>query len=420
MTSFFLWGSATSAHQVEGQNIHNDWWAWEQAKKVQEPSGPACDHYRRYPEDFEIISNLGHNAHRFSIEWSRLEPRENEWDPAAFEHYHQVLSDLNRRGIEPMVTLHHFTIPQWFAALGGWESDQAAYYFSRFVNRVVQNFAHQVKFWVTINEPLVYLYFSYLEGTWPPGKNSIASALKVLYQLIKGHISAYDLIHRHYQEEGKGPVWVSIAKHLSCFTPARPHHLLDRYSVWLRNWFFNDMLLNALTYGFLFFPGVFCEWLPRSRSLDFIGVNYYTRDFIRFGGWGLRNSLGQIDSKSLHPDEVKEQNQMGWEVYPDGLYKILMRLRRYRLPLIITENGICTEQDTQRGNYIQDHLKAVERAKAQGADVRGYFYWSLLDNFEWAHGFRPRFGIVGVDYVNQQRIIRNSAKTLSEMCRKLV
>ncbi|MSR76663.1 MAG: glycoside hydrolase family 1 protein [Candidatus Omnitrophica bacterium] len=416
----FLWGAATSSHQVEGSNTKNDWWAWEQEGRVKDSSGIACDHFQRFREDIQMIADLGHNAHRFSLEWSRLEPSEGQWDQSAFDHYLEIFKELHRRGIEPVVTLHHFTNPLWFSQKGGWLNPESIIIFTRYVSRVTQAFSPYVRYWITINEPLVYLYFGFIEGSWPPGIKSIHAGLKVLYHLIHAHVQAYRVIHQYYEDVIKTPVWVSIAKHMSCFTPARKDSFMDRVSVHLRNWFFNDLMITALHTGFLFFPGVFCEYLPLKNTLDFIGVNYYTRDFIRFKGWSLMNILGDLDDKALHENEVKELNVMGWEVFPDGLYHVLKRLRRYKLPVMIMENGICAKDDEQRVRFIQDHLAALKRAASEGVEIGGYFYWSLLDNFEWAHGFGPRFGIVEVDYATQIRIIRKSAYVLSESCRNLV
>lgn len=418
MNQAFYWGCATSSHQVEGYNELNDWWAWEQQGKIKESSGIACDQYHRFPEDIAFISQLGHNSHRFSIEWSRLEPQAGVWNEKEFLHYEEVLKELAKYSIEPFVTLHHFTNPLWFEKLGGWLSPQASFYFLRYVKKAVERFSPYVRFWITVNEPMVYLYFAYLIGEWPPGMKCYEGSLKVLRHFMTAHIDAYDWIHSHYHSR-RERVWVSLAKHVTDLTPCRSNSWEDRLTVWMRRWFVNDMMFGAFQNGFLFFPFVFCEFMPKKNTLDFIGINYYTRDFIRFGGWGRPELLGIACEKLHHHQEIRELNAMGWEVYPEGLYQILTRLKKYKLPIIITENGICTEDDTQRVRFIENHLGALSKAQKEGVDVRGYFYWSLLDNFEWAHGFRPRFGIVEVDYKTQKRKIRSSAQTLTTYCRKL-
>lgn len=415
----FLWGAATSAHQVEGDNHRNDWWEWEQAGKVAEPSGVACDHFRRFREDIALTASLGHNAHRFSLEWSRLEPESGAWDESAARHYLEVFQELRARNIEPVVTLHHFTHPQWFAREGGWLGPRAVEYFSRYVLRAVKAFGPFVRFWITINEPLLYAYHAYLIGVWPPGIRDFVSTLRVFRTLILAHVEAYRVIHDGYRHGGGGPVWVSVAKHMIHFEPCRSRSLADRSAVYLRNWFFNDLWFNALTSGFLFFPGIFCESLPRRKTLDYLGINYYFRSYIRHAGFGGTQGLGASCDSAHHQGQIREVNMMGWDVCPEGLYRLLMRLKRYRLPVMITENGICTLEDSQRERFVREHLGAVQKAMAGGCPVAGYFYWSLLDNFEWAHGFGPRFGLVEVDYGSQKRKVRASAYVLSDCCRKL-
>jgi beta-glucosidase len=415
----FFWGSATSSHQIEGNNTANDWWVWEQQGKLKEASGPAADHYSRYLEDFDILTRLGHTAYRFSLEWSRFEPEENKWNEDAFEFYEKIFQELKARSIEPIVTLHHFTNPQWYVDKGGWINPRTAEYFVRFTEKVVKRYGKYVRFWVTINEPLVYLYHGFYAGLWPPGEKSFKISMQVFRNQLAAHTEAYRAIHQIYENEFNKPVWVSVAQHMSHFSPCRSKSLKDQFSLRLRNWFFNYLFLDSLITGFLFFPGIFCEFLPARNTLDYIGLNYYTRDFIKFKGIFGIDSLGDICEKAHHMEDVKEFNMMGWEVYPDGLYWILKGLAKYKLPIFITENGIATEDDTQRVRFIQNHLASVQRAKAEGVPVHGYFYWSLLDNFEWAHGFGPRFGVVDVNYQTFERKIRPSAYVLSEMCRKI-
>lgn len=412
-----LWGSATAAHQVEGNNTNNDWWAFEQEGKVRFPSGIACDQYNRYKDDFALLSQLGHNAHRFSVEWSRIEPRENEWDENALDHYEEMLLELHRLGIEPVVTLHHFTNPIWFAEKGGWLNPEAPVYFARFTRRVVERLKEHVRFWITINEPMVFLYHGYCTGLWPPGVKSFDSAVKVLPNLVKAHVAAYREIHACY-ENPRREVWVSISKHMSAFSPYDPRSLKDRFFVFLRDWFFNHLFLEALVKGFLFFPGIYCEFLSSGSTLDFIGVNYYSRYFIKGTTKGGTTPLGVDTQDPAHPEHSKEQNVMGWEVYPEGLTKVLMSLKKYKLPVMISENGICAAEDPQRESFIRRHIDAVRKAQAAGVPVWGYLYWSFLDNFEWAEGYGPRFGIVEVNYETQERKIRPSAHVLSDACRK--
>lgn len=414
----FFWGAATSSHQVEGGNRHNDWWAWEQSGRLKFPSGDACDHFRRFHEDFELIASLGHNAYRFSIEWSRIEPEEGKWDFNALATYGEMIRVLRKKNIEPIVTLHHFTNPQWFAEKGGWLLPNAADYFARYVRKVVETIGHDVNFWITINEPLIFLSHSYYLGVWPPGHHSFKDAIKVFENLLLAHIKAYQVIHWLYEAKFHHPVWVSIAKHILYSEPCRKYSLADRLTVFLRGWFFNDLFLRAAVSGFLFFPGIFCKILPFHHTLDFIGINYYSRHFVRFHGFAEEAALfGSICDETHHGSETIERNSLGWQVYAEGLYKTLIHLKKFGLPLMITENGICTQDDEQRCRFIQTHLEAVRRAQKK-VPIMGYLYWSLLDNFEWDKGFDPRFGIVDVDFKTFQRKVRKSAYVLGDICRK--
>ena len=411
----FLWGCATSAHQVEGNNTNNDWWAWEQEGRVPEKSGEACRHFELYEKDFDLAKLLGHNAHRFSIEWSRVEPRAGEWDESALSHYRAVLESLRARGIEPIVTLHHFTNPLWLAQKGGWENPQTIQFFERYVRRMTQEFAPLVRYWNTLNEPMVYVYKGYHEGSWPPGEKSIPKAIQVVRHLAHAHVHAYRVIHEESTRKGV-EAKVSLAHHTLIFSPCHSHSLPDRFSSWLRYQLFNFSLLDAFQSGWLFFPGIFTERLPAKRSLDYIGVNYYTRDFVEFQGLGIPAIFGRVCTL-LHHRRKYPRNQMGWEIYPQGLCQLFHRLKRYRLPILVTENGICVERDEQRDEFIYSHLASLAQAVKEGAPVMGYLYWSLLDNFEWAEGFVPRFGLIEVDYKTQERKVRPSALKMAELIR---
>jgi beta-glucosidase len=388
----FFWGASTSAHQVEGGNIHNDWWLAEQSGALREASNQACRHYELYPEDFAIAKDLGHNCHRFSIEWSRIEPHEGVFQ--AF--YRKVIAELKNRGIEPVVTLHHFTNPAWFSQRGGWAKFKLQRYFLRFVGKMVKEFASEVKFWVTINEPLVYSSHSYLLGNWPPKQCSLFKTAKVTFNLAQAHIKAYRIIHKIYQDKGLESPMVSIAANLQAFEFCRPT-LKNKLAVYLRHKLYNLYFIEALL---------------RKNTLDYIGINYYGRNLVDAQNWGLRQLLLDTCKYDHHP---LRKNSLGWDIYPQGLYKLLISLKKYNLPIIITENGICTEDDSLRWDYIREHLEQVYKAMQEQVKVRGYIYWSLIDNFEWDKGFGPRFGLVHVDYQDQKRTIRASARKLAEV-----
>ena len=411
----FLWGAATSAHQVEGNNSHSDWWAWEQAGRVRESSGLACDHYRRFAQDFDLAVTLGHKAHRFSIEWSRIEPAQDEWKDEELLHYTQVVQALRSRNLEPIVTLHHFTTPQWLAAQGGWVNPKAVDRFARFTQRVVEALGGLVRYWITINEPMVYVNMHYIEGVGPPGAHSLKRALRVTEHLIRAHAAAYPILHA--KRSGALAPQVGIAKHLPVFVPCRARWFMDRWVTTYSDRVFNAAFLEALMEGCWFVPGIARWKIPEARgTLDFLGVNYYGRQFIRFGPrpgkW-----LGTSCDLGHHPREVTERTSMGWDVHPPSFLSTLLRAGRLGLPVLVTENGTYMVDDEKRWSFIVRHLEAMIQAMQQGTKIIGYCYWSLIDNFEWAKGFGPRFGLVEVDYATQQRRVRPSGWRFAEVCR---
>ncbi len=399
--SDFLFGAATASHQVEGGNVASDWWQWERSRSREtelkrrklDPSefisGEACDHWRRFEEDFAWAKHFGHNAHRFSIEWAKCEPTEGKFDEAAFSHYAAVLAALRQRGIEPVVTLWHFTLPQWFAKRGGWEAPDAINRFERFVSRAVHDFAGQVRWWVTINEPTAYAWKAYAKGEWPPQVRSSVRSQTVLARLLEAHRKAYEII------KFVDPVSsVGIAHHITVIEPARPRSLFD------------DLAARAARAVAVSRP--IAATLATS---DFIGVNYYSRRRVRFSptrpaDWFIKTE-----------PPVFATSDMGWEIYPEGLLRVLRELGRHLKPIFITENGIADATDTYRARFIAEHLRRVKQALDEAIDVRGYLHWSLLDNFEWADGFGPRFGLIEVNYENQRRTPRPSAEVYAEICR---
>jgi beta-glucosidase len=394
----FLWGAATAAHQVEGNNVNSDWWRWEQAGGGRERSGQACRHYELFEQDFDIAKKLNHNCHRFSLEWSRIQPEEGRFCDEALAHYAAVIRALKSRGIEPLVTLHHFTSPAWFMDKGGWESSKSQGYFIAYVRKVVEALGAGVTWWVTINEPLVYVYYSYARGLWPPGKKSLFAASRVRENMAAGHIKAYRLIHAEYAKKGFAPPKVSIAHNMISFVPCKGTPL-NRFAAWFRDSLYNREILHKLS---------------AARSLDYIGINYYTRNLIDARGCTMDEIMAHVCRED---HDVLPKNSVGWEVYPQGIYEMLVKLKSFRLPVVILENGFCGPDDRQRWEFIRDHLAQVHRALADGVRVKGYVYWSLLDNFEWEKGFTPRFGLVEVDYATFQRRIRESAMKYAEICR---
>ena len=414
----FLWGSATSAHQVEGNNVHNDWWAWEQAGKVKERSGLACDHYRRFAADFDLAAQLGHSAHRFSIEWSRIEPAEGSFDDEALAHYRAVVDALRQRHLEPVVTLHHYTNPLWVAQAGGWANPKVVDWFVRYVQRVVQQVGREVRYWVTINEPMVYVNMHYLEGIGPPGERDVRQALRVIEHLIRAHAASYHVLHRAASDTGRQPQ-VSIAKHFPVFVACRQWSPLDRAARWLTDRIFNGAFLDALTEGRWSVPGVGSWGIAEAKgTLDYLGVNYYGRQFTRWLPPSTGTWVGASCDLGHHPRQVPERTDMGWDVCPHAFLQTLLRGARLKLPILVTENGTSMVDDARRWRFIARHLAALGEACARGAEIIGYCYWSFMDNFEWAEGYGPRFGLVELDYPTQERRVRESAQRYAEVCRQ--
>jgi len=410
----FYWGSSTSAHQVEGNN-HNDWTEWEiqnchrlaqeakgywhpwQVKKFPEMltpenyvSGWACDHYNRYGEDFDIVRTLHQNAHRFSIEWSRVEPENGKFNQKEIEHYRQVLRALRERKIEPFVTLWHWTNPVWIRDLGGWENKNTAAYFARYVKKVVGELGDDVRFWVTLNEPTVYLSRSYIVGAFPPQKRNLWAFFKAYKNLAQAHNRAYAVIHKVQKDS-----LVGLSNNISFVEPKHRFCLADQLLSKLYRYFGGERVFE-LTAG----------------NFDFIGVQYYFHDVLC-----VYNIFRYLSGTPHSQKEDKNKTDLNWEVFPEGIYRILKNLKKYDKPIFITENGIADARDRQRKKFIEDHLFWTRRAIEEGADVRGYFYWSLLDNFEWDKGFWPKLGLVAVDRKTMKRKIRKSAFEYAKICK---
>lgn len=409
----FLWGTATAAHQVEGGNANNDWWDWEQVPgRIKDGSRSllACDHYNRYKEDFRLLAALGQNAHRLSLEWSRIEPSPGYFDPEAIRHYRQVLETLRGLGMEPVVTLHHFTNPRWLARDGGWTRPEVLDAFDRYVRVVVREYGDLVRYWITINEPQVYAYFSYSLGAWPPGRRHPGATLRVLAHLCQAHARAYRTIH----EVAAGPEpLVGVAYHWHPFEPYRPHRRADAWVVRARDYLFNRCTLLSMLDGRLRFPlGLGLPPSEEPGGMDFIGLNYYTREMIAFDPLAVGGFFGR---------EVRDglpRSDFDWAVDPEGLYRSLMDLAAYGKPIIITENGIADARDALRPSYLVQHLRHAALALDQGVPLLGYLHWSSMDNFEWAEGYRMRFGLVHVDFETQARTVRPSGELYAEICRR--
>jgi beta-glucosidase len=405
--SGFLWGTATSAHQVEGNNRNNQWWQFEQQPDAiwfGDKSGIACNWWQDAEADFDLMRELGLNAHRISLEWSRIEPQPDHFDSAALDRYRALLDGLRRRGIEPMICLHHFTNPQWLQVKGSWENDRVIERFQNYVRVAVSALGDLCNFWLTINEPQVYVNHGYLEAIFPPRKRSIPAAVRVYRNMALAHGVAYRTI-RALQPGAR----VGNASALRAFKPLRQDNVGDAVASFIQRYLGEDLWLHAIRTGQLLPPIGAGEFHPALRdSFDFIGINYYTRSLIRFSP-----NPAHLFGTRTHPPgaELSDSGRGGpysWYA-PQGLYDLCMTLDPLRKPIYVTENGLPDADDDQRPHWIAGHLQAVLQAIRDGADVRGYYHWTFTDNFEWAEGWRLRFGLVDLDPVTQRRTLRPSA-----------
>lgn len=409
----FLWGSATASHQVEGHNTNNDWWAAEQAGRVPFKSGAACDQWNRYEQDFVLLEELGQNAHRLSIEWSRVEPRPGELDHTALDHYRKVLESARANGLEPIVTLHHFTNPTWLSERGGWTTREVVGRFARYARRVVREYRDLVRYWVTINEPGVYASQGWILGLWPPNRpNDLRGCFTVMRNMALGHGRAY---HAMKQEQPNAKI--GVAHHWRVFDPADPSRRGDRLIAGVKNRLINQAFAIAIRTGRLIPPlgnGRVTPWLANTE--DWVGLNYYTREFDRFVPRAVRAGFGAEVLRDV------PRNQLGWEIYPEGIERALLALAppHQGREIIVTENGIPEPdgQDILRPSYLVQHLAACHRALQAGVNLRGYVHWTSLDNFEWAEGFAPRFGLVHVDFETQERTPKPSAYLYREIIQR--
>lgn len=420
----FLWGAATAAHQVEGDNTNNDWWAWEQIPghiRNDDKSTVACDWWRgeRYRTDFDLAQSFGHNTHRLSIEWSRLEPREGEWNAEAIQFYRRVLTALRERGMTPLITLHHFTNPLWLRAKGAWETEAVVPRFERFAEKAAQEFGDLCDFWVTLNEPIIMIMPTYILGDWPPGKKDFGLAMRVLVNVLRGHSAAYHAIHR-----AQPKARVGLAHNLLPFTPANPGSALNRLAVRAQNFIYNRMFLLALKDGVLRFPMSRGEKIPAAiGAQDYLGLNFYFSRRLAFD-W---SRPGMLFGRALPAQPwgvTYEDELLGWfgkgDIDPDAFYQTVKWLAEYApgMPIYITENGICDRHDEVRPRYLVAHLAALHRAIQAGAPVKGYFHWSLVDNFEWIEGYALRFGLIHVEMATQQRTPKPSAELYARIIRE--
>jgi beta-glucosidase len=393
----FLWGCATAAHQVEGNNHNCDWWEFERRGGILtgDSADPACDHYRRFREDFALLRQLHNNAHRFSLEWSRIEPEEGRFDAVQIAHYREVLAELHAQGMTPMVTLHHFTSPLWFARRGGWAASGAPHAFLRFVRRVAAELGDLVGLWCTINEPNIYAYQGWMEGEFPPGRRGdLVGMLRVLANLSRAHELAVAELHRLTPD-----VPVGLAHHEWLMMPADPHRRRDRLAARVAQGLMDGWPVRGRLRQVVEAPG------------DYIGINHYSGSLVTLA----RPSSGFV--RRFNPPGLPVSD-FGWPLQPQWLRVCLDRLRAADRPIYVTENGVATADDRVRVRFLRGALEALWRSIQDGVPVQGYFHWTSHDNFEWAHGYSMRFGLIAVDLATQQRTVKPSGRFYAQVAER--
>jgi len=419
--SNFAWGTATAAHQVEGNNTNNNWYEWERSvddggiSRIHnnDRSGLAADHWNRYPEDIILMKDLGVSHYRFSVEWSRIEPEKGRYDLEALAHYRRMCEALVEADITPVVTLHHFTHPTWFEEMGAFEKEENTDHFVGFSELVFNELRDLVPMWCTFNEPSVFVAQGYFNGIFPPGKKDPILAGTVLENMLNAHVRTY---HQLKSIPGSDGNKIGLVKNIFQFDPYRRWHVLD----WAFSKILNDVYTNAplqfLKTGesSFYMPGMVDNKMSNELAvgtLDFIGLNYYSRMHVK----------GQLNAVEPFVFDTREQDimtDMGYPLYAEGFHRALKTISRMDVPIYVTENGLADDGDSVRPLFIKRYLYALNQALRERIDVRGYFYWSLMDNFEWAEGYSMKFGLYEVDLETQDRRLREGSRPFVEMVNK--
>ena len=416
----FSWGTATAAHQVEGNNTNNNWYQWEYSfdengkSRIHnnQKSGFSVDHWNNYPDDIKLMKDLGVNHYRFSIEWSRVEPSKGFIDQDALEHYRLICDELVSNNITPVVTLHHFTHPIWFEEMGAFERKENIQYFISYSDTVFKFLNDLVPIWCTINEPAVFVSQGYFNGVFPPGKKDPKLAAIVLGNLLDSHVELYK--HLKSTPAGKNSK-IGIVKNIFQFEPYQRWNIMDWAVSSMLDSVFNSSIINY------FKTGNFDFHLPLQArlsfqnpeaisSMDFIGLNYYSHYLV--------SARPDIKEPFVleRPNEI--QTDMDYSIYPEGFYRALHTIKKLGAPIYVTENGIADKDDTRRSLFINRYIYAMYKAMREGVDIRGYFYWTLMDNFEWAEGYDKKFGLYSVDFKSQKRTLREGSNSFKKIINK--
>ncbi len=414
----FLWGVSTAAHQVEGNNCNNQWSAWEATGKIKsgDRCGRACDWWTNAERDFDLAQQMGVNALRISVEWSRIEPQAGVWNQQALERYREMLRGLHERGIRPFVCLHHFTHPLWFERMRGFLAVNAPMLFERFTRKVVSSLGDLCQDWVTFNEPNVYCAMGYAVGLFPPGRSGeLFTSMKALAGILRTHARAYRAIH-----ELQSQARVGWAHNYVVFQPFRRRLPLDRWITQLHHSLFNDSFVRAIGKGRLplGFNAVAGDVSEAHETCDFVGLNVYGRLYLCFDPRNRSQLFGNIFVPEGVPQGEPGTEGPLAEAYPGALRAAAHYATRLRRPIYILENGVPDAQDRTRPWLLVNALKELHAALEDGVDIRGYFHWSLTDNFEWNDGWQLRFGLVELDPATQQRTMRESGRLFATIAKQ--
>lgn len=397
-----LLGVATAATQIEGGCDTTNWADWAKTPgHIADGTTPvrATGHWERWREDTELMASLGIQTYRFGVEWARLEPQPGVFSDEAFAHYRDEITLLRDKGIRPLLTLHHFNNPRWFESMGAFEHPDCVPIFLRFVERVVTELGDLVEDWCTINEPNVYATFGYLYGVFPPGAKSLPRTLRVMTNLAHAHITAYELIHA--LRAGK-PTRVTFAIHLRVFDPANPANPVHRALARAQEFLFQEAVTEAMCTGRFRMPLRRPEGIREGRYYDALGINYYSRSWVSKIGDAARPGA--------------ELNDLGWEIYPEGLERVARWAHdRWPAPIWVTENGTADNTERFRTQFLHDHLEIVSAARATGLPFERFYHWCFVDNWEWAEGEVPRFGIVALDYATHERTVKPSGRFYADV-----
>ncbi|MGM0639977.1 MAG: glycoside hydrolase family 1 protein [Thermotogota bacterium] len=401
----FLWGAATAAHQIEGFNYGSDWYQWEKKGKIKDGSSSekACLSEKYYMRDIDKLNELNLNSYRFSIEWAKIETKKGDFNNKEIERYKNMIRELKKRNIEPIVTLFHFSLPIWFLEMGGFSKVENIKYFTNYVHRIVKELKGMVQYYIIINEPMVYLTQGYLFGEWPPGEKNIKEAYEVGKNLLIMYDKTYNMIKK-MEPYSK----ISIAKHTSVYEPYSRMSMKDKIAANRIRELFDHTFVDSIVKQKILPPFGEKESLEYNSDLDFLGINYYTKRYIKYH----KEKKFDIKTKSNHLTDI------GWEFYPEGIEEVLERFSKYDIPIMITENGIADSEDRYRTRYILLTLEKIHYAIKKNIKIIGYMHWSLMDNFEWIEGLSMRFGLYKTDYNNNILILRNSGEIYSKIANK--